>query len=363
MRIFLDARFYKRSGIGRYIEGVYSEIVKMSDVEVFAGGYVKVLKQSIFKNYIPYNSPIYSIYEQIEGSILLKKLEKSFDVFHFPQYNVPFLLPKNSIVTVHDLTQFKFLKFFNKLKVKSAKIVLKRALKKSKIIITNSNFTAKDILNFYPRIESKIRVIYWGISDVFKPISKEEIELFKKEKNLGDYILYVGNRKPHKNLERLVKAFLKVKSDFKNLKLVIIGEKFKKEDEVDRLKKSLNLEQEIIEITRASDNELIKYYNASLLVILPSLYEGFGFTPLEAMACGVPTAISNVSSLPEICSDAAYYFDPYSIESISESIYKLLTDNSLRQYLINKGFERIKIFSWEKTAKEHLKVFEEVVKL
>ncbi|MEO0202260.1 MAG: glycosyltransferase family 1 protein [candidate division WOR-3 bacterium] len=364
MRIFLDARLYKRlGGCSRYIEGVYSEIVKISNIEVFAAGDLKILKNSIFKNHISYNSPIYSVFEQIEGSFITKKFENFFDVFHFPFYNVPFILPENSIVTVHDLTQFKFPQFFGNFKVKLAKIVLKRALEKSKIIITNSEFTTKDILKNYKYLENKIRTIYLGVSSEFKPLPKEEITSFKIEKNLGNYILYVGNRKPHKNLGRLIEAFLEIKKSFKDIKLVILGEKYVREgkDIVSKLKRKFNLNDEIIEITKVSTEELVKYYNASLVVVHPSLHEGFGFTPLEAMACGVPAVVSNVSSLPEICGDSAFYFDPYDVKSISESIYKVLKDNNLRQYLINKGFERVKFFSWEKTAQQHLKAFEEVI--
>jgi glycosyltransferase involved in cell wall biosynthesis len=110
-------------------------------------------------------------------------------------------------------------------------------------------------------------------------------------------------------------------------------------------------------------NELTNIYQKALIFVFPSVYESFGFPPLEAMACGCPVVVSNVASLPEVCGDAAYYVDPYSVESIAEGIYNVLTDESLRQSLIKKGLERAKLFSWEKAAKEHLKVFEEVLNI
>jgi len=110
-----------------------------------------------------------------------------------------------------------------------------------------------------------------------------------------------------------------------------------------------------------SEEELIKLYKNALLLAFPSFYEGFGLPPLEAMACGCPVVVSNIASLPEVCGDAAYYVDPYNIESIAEGMYKVLTNESLRQSLIQKGLKQTKLFSWEKSSREHIKIFEEVL--
>ncbi len=114
---------------------------------------------------------------------------------------------------------------------------------------------------------------------------------------------------------------------------------------------------------KINDKILYNLYKNAKLFVFPSLYEGFGLPPLEAMACGCPVVVSNVASLPEVCGDAGYYVDPYCVESIAEGIYQVLTDESLRQSLIQKGLERAALFSWEKSAREHLKVFEETLSM
>jgi len=133
-----------------------------------------------------------------------------------------------------------------------------------------------------------------------------------------------------------------------------------------------NLEKEIKDLGNESmiiltgyvpKKHLVALYSGALVFIYPSFYEGFGLPPLEAMACGCPVVVSNVASLPGVCGEAAYYVDPDDVESIAEGMYKVLSDDSLRQSLIEKGLERAKLFSWEKSAKEHLKVFEEVLSL
>ncbi|MEK7845866.1 MAG: glycosyltransferase family 1 protein, partial [Nitrospinota bacterium] len=162
-----------------------------------------------------------------------------------------------------------------------------------------------------------------------------------------------GNQKPHKNLGAVISAFERAVKiwGFKYC-LVIAG-----------IKKGLfnGMNNKIIYVDIDNDGDLIRLYQSADLLLSPSLYEGFGLPALEAMACGCPVVASNVASLPEVCGDAAYYVAPDNIESIAEGIYKVLTDNELRQGLVKKGFERAKLFNWEKSAKEHLKVFEDVL--
>src|SRR3989338_7157383 len=363
MNIFLDARFYRRSGIGRYIEGLYMGIIdNKSSMEIFAAGDSSLLNESFLKtqHIIDYHSSIYSLSEQIKGSLLVNKVKRSVDVFHIPHYNAPWFLPKNSVVTVHDLTQFIFPEFFGRVKPVVAKIVLRNALKKAGMIIAGSESTKKDIVKHYPEIEGKIRVIYNGISVDFKPLSENEVNEFKRNKGLADYILYVGNRKQTKNLRRLLEAFSIIKSEYRNLKLVIIGERFSSFDEVDKGIAEFNLKGLVVVVLKVSDEELHRYYCGAKLLVHPSLYEGFGFTPLEAMACGIPAVVSNISSLPEVYGDAALYFDPYDISDMINKIKIVIRDTTLQKVLVNRGLQLTKVFTWERCANETLKVFEEV---
>lgn len=365
MNIFLDARFYGRSGIGRYVDGLYKAILDAEpDIKIIVAGNTYRLNESVFKTHkiIPYTSPIYSLNEQIKGSQLIKRFNKSVDVFHIPHYNAPWFLPKNSVVTVHDLTQFIFPEFFGRIKPIAAKIVLKNALKKAGRIIADSESTKRDLEDHYPQFADKIKVIYPGISGYFKPLSKNNISAFKKNKGISDYILCVGNRKATKNINRLLEVFSIIKKRHNNLQLIIIGEKFSKVDGVDAMIKQLSLKDDAVkEVVKASDEELLNYYCGAKALIHPSLYEGFGFTPMEAMACGIPVVVSNTSSLPEICGDAAMYFDPYSASDMAEKINFVLENVEIRKTLIEKGLNRSRLFTWDRCSENTLKVFEEVL--
>ncbi|GAI18879.1 unnamed protein product, partial [marine sediment metagenome] len=158
---------------------------------------------------------------------------------------------------------FKFPEYYSSLKIKFAKIILANSVKKAKKIIADSNSTAKDILLFFPEVRSKISVIYNGISENFSVIDKKEVENFKNKNGLGNYILFVGNRKPHKNLENLVKSYYKLIRLFRGLKLVIVGKKFSQNDIVDSIKNKFNLNNYIMEKENITDQELAYYYNGA----------------------------------------------------------------------------------------------------
>lgn len=364
MNIFLDARFYKRSGIGRYIDGLYRGIIdNKPDTKLIAAGDMRLLGGSFLKmgEIIPYNSPIYSLSEQIKGSLLVKKFKNRVNVFHIPHYNAPRFLPKNSVVTVHDLTQFIFPEFFGRFKRFAAAAVLRNALKRAGRIVVDSESTKRDIAHYHPEFIEKVRVVYLGISNDFKPMPENEIIAFKKNKGIANYILYVGNRKPTKNIKRLLEAFSIIRKEHRSLHLIIIGEKFSEVDEVDMYRKGTGLNDDAVkEVTRVSDEELHGYYCGARMLVHPSLYEGFGFTPLEAFACGIPVAVSKASSLPEVCGNAAIYFDSYNTYDMAEKIKMVLKDDGLRKTLIEKGLKQASLFTWKRCAEETLKVFEEV---
>lgn len=365
MNIFLDARFYNRSGIGRYIDGLYKAVLNNeADIKVIAAGNADLLNNSFFKvqKVIPYSSPIYSLNEQVKGGLLVKKFKRRVDIFHIPHYNVPWFLPKNSVVTVHDLAQFLFPEIFNRFKRLAAGFVLRNALNKAGRIIVVSESTKKDILKHYPEFEGKVSVVYNGISADFKPLPEDKVNAFKKSKGIDDYILYVGNRKPHKNIKRLLEAFSIIRKEHKHnaLQIIIIGDRFSDVNEVDIWKKDMDLKGDAVkEVTKVSDEELHRYYCGAKLLVHPSLYEGFGFTPLEAMACGCPVVVSNTSSLPEVCGNAAIYFDPYDVFDMVKKIKMVIEDKTVRTTLIDRGLQRAGFFTWDKCVNDTLKIFKE----
>jgi len=172
-----------------------------------------------------------------------------------------------------------------------------------------------------------------------------------KEFHKKPYLLYVGNAYPHKNLENLILAFRKIKQDNFDLQLVLVGgdDYFYK-----KLKKNNN---DVIFTGFIKDEDLNVLYNNAALYVFPSLYEGFGLPPLEAMKRGVPVASSNATCLPEVLGDAAIYFNPLDVDDMAEKIKKALLDEGLRKNLIQKGFEQIKKYSWQKMARETLEVY------
>lgn len=274
-------------------------------------------------------------------------------IFNTSQIEAAFF-GSNQIVTIHDVIPLLFNQHHHK-QYYYYKYPLKYALSKARAIITPSNHTKGLLERTYGLSGKKIFAIHNGLQEVF--LSQGHCSTQDKE----TYILYVGRLSPTKNIRGLIKAFRLVKDRLPH-KLLLAGAG-KEELLKDREFKDIfeDVGEKVIFRGHVLGGELLDLFNKASLFVFPSLYEGFGFPPLEAMACGTPVLVSNVSSLPEVCGDAAYYIDPYSVESIAEGIYNVLTDNALRHSLIQKGLEKAKCFSWEKSAREHIKVFEEVL--
>ncbi len=269
----------------------------------------------------------------------------------------PFLRRKQ-IITILDIIPAKYPHLHPKMKYHFY-YDLPILLKNAEAVVCVSENTKRDVVNFYGIKDKSMEVIYPGYNqERFYPRAKEVVQ---KRWGLKKYLLYVGDMRPYKNLERTLEAFARL--NLKDFRLVIGGKRDpryypwlkKKTDE-------LSLKDKVIFLGYISGEDLPHLYSEAEAFIFPSLYEGFGLPPLEAMACGCPVVTSNVASLPEVCGEAAYYIDPYSIESIAEGIYKVLTDEQLRDIMIQKGFERTKLFSWQKSAERVLNLFDEVLK-
>lgn len=280
---------------------------------------------------------------------LLPCKAKKYDILFCPGNVAPFWkFSSFKIVTVlHDLSFLYFPNCYaSSFRIYYKKIIPK-VIKLSDIIITVSKSEKRGIGKYFPYFKEKIKVIYPGVPREFQNLKIE----YKKE----NYILYVGSFNPRKNLFRVIKAFQKI-SDKIPHKLLIAGGKFKifKRIKIENTKR--------VEFLGHVERDYLKMlYSKCSLFVFPSLYESFGFPVLEAMASGAPVITSNVSSLPEIAGDAAILVNPYNINEIADAILKVLKDEKLSNFLIKKGYERIKMFSWEKTAEEILNVFEEVL--
>jgi glycosyltransferase involved in cell wall biosynthesis len=361
LKIHIDGRMLYGSGIGRCLREILKEIISIDKgIKIYLYGnscdYLRYLKEySISSNNIILQldkSPIYSIREQINGSIISLRDRRS-DVFYYPHYNLPIIVNRNSVFTIHDFTQFKFPEYFGKSKLKVARLVLNNAVKKAKKIIAVSESTLNDFYYYFPNYKGKPEVIYNGVSKKFKILGDKEKKDFIMKNKFGRYILFIGNNKPHKNISSLIDSFIRIKKEIIDLKLVIISSGFN----LDSISVGDKIKNDIFVVDDTSDDELVYYYNCAFMFVLPSFYEGFGLPVIEAMACGCPVITSNVSSLPEVGGDAAFYINPYDVEGLKDGISKLISDSNLRNDLIKKGIDRAKLFEWKNTADKYLAVF------
>lgn len=298
------------------------------------------------------------------------------DVFFTPTHYAARFSPVPAVISIMDLSFIHYPYMFKKSDLYQLRNWTKYSAKKAVKILTISNSSKNDIIKIYRVPETKIIVTYPGIklkTQMFRPKADQPMaEKFKMQnsKILGDkygikgnYILFVGTLQPRKNIIRLIEAFTKVfrgpvKSE--DLALIIIGKKGWLYEEILEAPKKFEAEEKVKFLEFVPDEDLENFYKNALCFVLPSLYEGFGLPVLEAMKYGCPVITSNVSSLPEAGGDAALYIDPENVDDIAEKIQKIISDQKLRNDMIEKGYQQIKKFSWEKTAKETLKVLEEV---
>lgn len=370
MRIGIDCRMFglKFTGIGRCAYELVKRIISINNKLEHPDQIVLFFNKNEFHEFpetknvkkVLVNAQHYSIKEQTKFLWLLYK--EKLDVVHFPHFNVPLLYRKPYTVTIHDLTLSlfpgnKMTKWYQRM---AYHVVIRNAVRSAKKVIAVSENTKKDIIKMLHVPEKKIEVIHNGVSEKFEMM--EDASRFAKTLNkykiTKEFLLYTGVWRSHKNLPRLVHAFSILKHKYHlDLQLVITGKHDPCYPEASRAAKILNLEKDIIFTGAVDEEELVFLYNAALIYVLPSLYEGFGLPILEAMKCGTPVAASNISSIPEICGDGnAILFNPYNIDDIAAKINTLYRDSAMQADLVNKGLIRASQFSWEKMTTETYKL-------
>lgn len=277
------------------------------------------------------------------------------DVLFCPANIAPIFVPKSKklIVTIHDVAFLTYPKSFSTFFRIYYKIIMPFTINRADKIITVSNYSKNEIHKYYPKSKDKTEVLYLGKNNDFKKFDDE------KKKN---QILYVGSMNQRKNIIGVLKAYECL--EIKDYKLLLVGN-FSSNFDIDEETKQLikKAEQNVnIEFKKdVTNKELIEIYNQSKLFLFPSFYEGFGLPVLEAMACGTPVVCSHSSSLPEVGGDAVVYCDPYDIKDIKEKIEYVLNDELLQKQMIFEGLQRAQLFSWEKSAAEHMGIFRKVL--
>lgn len=375
-RIGIDARFYGPTGkgLGRYTQEIVDNVVKIDQVNE----YVVFLTKGNFDEFecdgkrvrkILADARWYTLSEQLIMPRLIAK--EKVDLMHYLHFNVPMFSGKKFMVTIHDLILVKYptprastlSPVLYKFKNLAYRLVIWSAINRARKIIAVSEFTKQDIVEQFHIRPEKIQVIYEGVANLAKGrdslfTAKQNDKAVVLEYNITDpFLLYIGNAYPHKNLERLVSVFQKIKANQPNLKLVLVG----KEDYFYKRLKTETKDDAVIFAGYVPDSQLEALFSQAVCYVFPSLYEGFGLPPLEAMAKGCPVVSSNRSSLPEVLGSAAVYFNPENEQEMQQQIETVINNQNLREQLIKEGYQQIKKYDWWESARLTLKVYQELL--
>jgi len=302
----------------------------------------------------------------LRGQCALPRLLRGagVDLFHSTNFMAPLRRYGGRLVlTIHDIIPLKFPEYAPRSKKSRLfplyKWLMKRLASSADIIIADSEHSRGDIITYLGVPPHKVKTVYLGVDPKYKPLGANVKEHVRRELKIKDRLaLYAGRADPYKNLIGLVKAAGEINAK-RNIHctVVVAGEKDSRYPEVDEYVHGAHMQDDVLFAGSLDEDTLIPLYNAADLLVLPSLYEGFGLPPLEAMACGTPVVCSNRASLPEVVGDAAVLVDPLDTHALAGAIERVCTDQDLRARLIRAGLERAKLFPWRKTAEETLAVY------
>jgi glycosyltransferase involved in cell wall biosynthesis len=353
VNITVDVRMMWDSGIGSYIRHLVPRVMKiLPRVRFFILGKPGEMKHwegfCGQAEFIEVKAPIYSLSEQIE---IPGKIPRETDLFWSPHYIFPVFWSGRLLATVHDVFHLAMGRMTGGVhKQLYARFMFRRLARKADALLVVSQFTRNELLHWTDVSPEKIRIIHNGVDENWFKVKR------RKNPEAKPYLLFVGNIKPHKNLGRLLEAFGCLKKKIPH-DLILVGQK----------EGFITGDQKIFEKARAMEGRvrftgsisstlLEQYYAFADLLVLPSLYEGFGLPPLEAMACGTPVAVSRAAALPEVCGNAAMYFNPNQSADMAAKIIEILNDKKLREKMVEKGLQQARKFSWDDCAKKTSRV-------
>ena len=383
MKIGIDARFVgpQGTGLGKYTEKLIENLSKIDSSNLYViflrkanWDYLKLPNN--FKK-VMVDIPWYSVREQLVLPQIFKR--EKLDLLHIPHFNVPIFYRGKVVVTIHDLIHNQFSQeaattrnpLIFKIKRLAYKFIINQAVKRAVKIITPSNFTKQQILDKFRVDPTKITVTYEAAEEEYLRISNitfakqnfarlyQISNILKKYKIKTPFIIYVGNAYPHKNLGKFLDAFkiLTQNYELRTMSLIIVCSR---DVFWERLKKQiadLKLENRVIMTGYIPAEELSAVFKLAKAYVFPSLSEGFGIPGLNAMAAGLPVICSNIPPLKEIYGDAALYFNPNDTFDIAQKVSKVLSDSKTRSFLVARGKEQVKKYSWQKMAKETLNIY------
>lgn len=371
VRVAIDVRKIDDFGIGTYVRNLVKQLARIDQ----ESEYLLLCRQSDVKSVerlggnfraVTELSGQYSIREQV--SIPSKLLRLAPHVFHTPHYVLPALTPCRSIVTIHDCIHLVFPQYLNgRIARIYARATFWTAVNRASRILTVSETSKRDILRYFPVSPEKVTVIYNAIAEhFFEPPSQQQLSEVRERYQLNHrFIMYAGNVKPHKNLERLIDAFVLLREIKGNadLRLLITGSEISKYTILRRAVHRYNLHNYVRFLGYQSERTLATLYRLADVFVFPSLYEGFGLPPLEAMASGTPVVVSRASSLPEVVGDSGVLVNPYDSISIADGIQTILADANFAEDLKKRGLARARTFSWAKSIERIHRIYQEVAEV
>jgi glycosyltransferase involved in cell wall biosynthesis len=372
--IVFDARRIRDFGIGTYIRNLIAGLGTIDSTNKYIlivnpedAGEIPV---------VPSNFEIVAYHgaqNRAFGTVAYPHFLRQFraDLFHIPLNQVPLLMPKPYIVTVHDMSAILFGERQPGFREELQMRWFRRGLLRADKVITVSDATRRDVQNTLGIPGSRIRMIYNAPDPIFTSQTRgleldESYRIMERYQINYPFLLYAGNIRPQKNIPRLVEAFAVLRGElsqheiYSDLRLIIIGDEISKYPSVRHSVIQSRVEHAVRFLGFVPINTLRIFYKAAAAFVFPSLYEGFGLPPMEAMACGTPVITSNVSSLPEVVGDAAIIVNPENVFDIARGIREALLDDDLRQRCIVNGLRQVRRFSWRLTAEQVLAVYHEV---
>lgn len=364
-RIGIDARKYFDFGIGTYIQQLvqaFGERASIHNIVLFvAPEESNAIQLPDGMSKVPVDYAKYSIREYVSYGRRVRS--EHIELFHEPHYTLPAGLKGRSVVTIHDLIHLKFPQYFNAVQRAYARFMIRHAVNDSGAVIAVSQRTKEDIVERLRISDERIHVIYNGVHRKFRKVDdsralEQRKQRFRLER---PFVLYVGGQKPHKNIGVLLKAFQEAQESFPDLELVFVGERLSEHKALADQARSLGIDSKVKDIGRLHGDELVYLYNLAQVLVIPSLYEGFGLPALEAMACGTPVVVSDRGSLPEIAGNGALVFEAHRADALADTLRQVFNDSTLRAGLIERGLKQAERFSWNITAEQTLRVYESVI--
>jgi len=362
MRVAIDIRRAGDYGLGTYIRNIVNQLARIDD----RSRYLLIGERRHLAEFdtLPDNFELLE-YAHQPGTFrthlhlpwLLR--QRRVDILHMPWFYAPAVVPSRLVITVHDLSDVLAPPVGASTPVQTGRLFFaRRALTRADHVFAVSQSSKRDLARAFRIPETKITVVYNAVDERFltEPLPADADRILERHAVNSPYVLYAGNIRPQKNLPRLIEAFAVAKAElrgnpeFAQLKLLVIGEALTRHADLRRAVVRARVREDVRFLGFVPSPVLRVFYSRALAFLFPSLYEGFGLPPLEAMAHGTPVLTSNVSSLPEVFDDAALLVNPENVFDIARGIRQILTDTVLRQTLRRRGYERAQMFSWEKAA-------------